>query len=82
MPPPKKALSATAVDEGITVRKKKKKGKEKAITGGDGASVKKRKKSGTTTPDVKKHSDMLAPEEAAELERVGILRDHLIDSNV
>jgi len=72
VPPPKKAAPARVVDEEATMRKKKKKGKEKTTTGGDEASVKKKKKSGTATPDVKKHSDALTPEEAAELQRVGI----------
>jgi AP-3 complex subunit delta-1 len=73
VPPPTKAVPAKAVDEEeVTIRKKKKKGKERTITGGDEASVRKKKKSGTATPDVKKHSDALTPDEAAELERVGI----------
>jgi len=76
VPPPKKAIPARAVEEEVTIRKKKKKGKEKTVTGGDEASLKKKKKSGTATPDVKKHSDTLTPEEAAELERVGILHNH------
>ena len=80
VPPPKRAVPATAVDEEVT-RKKKKKGKEKSITQGDAASVRKKKKGGTTTPDVKKHSDTLTPEEAAELERVGALHNSLINSN-
>lgn len=71
VPPPKKTVPATAVDEEVTIRKKKKKGKEKAITEGDEASLKKKKKSGATTPDVRKHSDTLTPEEAVVLERVG-----------
>jgi AP-3 complex subunit delta-1 len=77
VPPPKKAVPARAVDQEVTIRKKKKKGKEKIITGGDEVSVKKKKKSGTATPEVKRHSDAPTPEEAAELERVGILHDEL-----
>ena len=82
VPPPKKAIPARTVDEEVAIRKKKKKGKERTITGGDEASLKKKKKSGTATPDVKKHSDALTPEEAAELERVGILHDYLVNSNI
>lgn len=82
VPPPKKAIPVRAVDEGeVAIRKKKKKGKEKAIIGGDEVSLKKKKKSGTATPDVKKHSDALTPEEAMELERVGIPHDNSVSSN-
>ena len=82
VPPPKQAIPARAVDEEeVTMKKKKKKGKENTIAGGDQASVRKKKKSGTATPDVKKHSDALTPEEAAELERVGILHNHPVHSN-
>ena len=66
----------------MTIRKKKKNGKEKTITGGDEAALKKKKKSGTATPDVKKQVDALTPEEAAELERVSILHDYPVDSNI
>ena len=82
VPPPKKAIPARAVDEGeVAIRKKKKKGKEKTLTGGDEASLKKKKKSGTATPDVKRHSDALTPEEVAELERVGLLHDYPDSTN-
>jgi len=82
VPPLKKVAPARAVDEEeVTIRKKKKKGKEKTISGGDEASVKKKKKSGTATPDVKKHSDALTPEKAAELERVGILHNYSVHPN-
>jgi len=81
VPPLKKAVPTRALDEEAVTRKKKKKGKEKATAEGDGAPVKKKKKSGTATPDVKKHSDNLTPEEAAELERVGALHDSLVNSN-
>lgn len=82
VPPPKKAVLARAIDEeGVTIKKKKKKGKEKTITEGHETPVKKKKKGGATTPDVKKYSDALTPEETAELERVGILRNYPINSN-
>lgn len=79
VPPPKKAVPAN--EEDMTIKKKKKKGKEKTITEGGETPVKKKKKSGTATPDVKKYSDALTPEETAELQRVGILRNYLVSSN-
>jgi hypothetical protein len=80
VPPLKKEIPTRAVDEEVTSKKKKKKGKEKAIIEGDEVSVKKKKKSATAGP--KQHSDALTPEEAAELERVGILHDYPVNSNV
>jgi AP-3 complex subunit delta-1 len=81
VPPPKKRVTAGAIDEEVTIKKKKKKGKEKTIIGGEGAPVKKKRKSATLTPEARKYSGVLTPEEAAELEKVGILYDYRVKSN-